>query len=202
LRLPPDSVRFLSCQSSSKYLPQHDHIFPRIAAALPSARFMFVATRAHPTAIFQRRLAAAFAQHGLDARIFCHFVFGMPCAEFEALVRDADVFLDTLGWSGCNTTLQALAHGVPVVTMPGAFMRGRHSTAILTAAGATDTIASDADDYIATAVRLGADSKWRRQVSEKMRQGACHVFSDTSSVRTLETFLADATATHKAPVAA
>jgi hypothetical protein len=34
-------------------------------------------------------------------------------------MRDVDVFLDTIEWSACNTTLEALAHGVPVVTLPG-----------------------------------------------------------------------------------
>jgi predicted O-linked N-acetylglucosamine transferase (SPINDLY family) len=194
LHLPPDAIRFLSCQSVSKYLPQHDDIYPRIAAALQSARFAFVATKLHPTITFQRRLDAAFARHGLNADDFCNFIPGMPCAKFEALVRDADVFLDTLEWSGCNTSLQALAHGVPIVTSPGRFMRGRHSAAILTAAGVTDTIAQDADDYTATAVRLGSDARWRCSLAERMRHGASGMFSDTSAVRALEAFLTDAVA--------
>jgi protein O-GlcNAc transferase len=192
LRLPQDAVRFVSCQMIAKYLPAYDDVLPRIAAVLPAARFVFVATRAHPTAIFQRRLAAAFARHGLQARVFCHFVVGMSCAKFSALVRDADVFLDTIGWSGFNTTLEARAHGVPVVTLPGRFMRGRHSQGVLTAAGVTETIAASVDDYVALAARLGRDVAWRRRVSERMREGARCVFDDVAPVRGLEEFLVEA----------
>lgn len=192
LDLPSDAVRFLSCQHVSKYLPAHDDIFPRIAAALPNARFVFVVTRAHPTAVFKRRLDAAFAGYGLDAVMFCRFVVGMSYAAFEAMVRASDVFLDTIEWSGFNTSLQALAHRVPIVTTPGRFMRGRHSAAILTAAGVTETIADDVDQYVDLAVRLGKDVAWRRHVSKQLRQGASRVVEDLMPVRALEEFLAEA----------
>ena len=108
--------------------------------------------RPDPFAFEISRLAAAFSKLGLSALTFCRFVRGMPYAQFSALVRDADVFLDTIGWSGFNTTLEALTHGVPVVTLPGEFMRGRHSAAILTAAGVVETIADTAERYVTLAV--------------------------------------------------
>ncbi len=43
----------------------------------------------------------------------------------QPLNRCCDLFLDSVGWSGCNSTLEALACGLPVVTWPGELMRGR-----------------------------------------------------------------------------
>jgi predicted O-linked N-acetylglucosamine transferase (SPINDLY family) len=43
-----------------------------------------------------------------------------------------DVILDSIGWSGGNTSLQAIELGKPVVTLPGAFMRARFSSTSLT----------------------------------------------------------------------
>jgi hypothetical protein len=192
--LPEDSVRFLCCQNLSKYLPTDDDVFPRIAARLPTARFVFVEVKRHPTAVLRRRLDAAFAKLGMRSDEFCRFVPGMSSEGFSALVRDADVFLDTIGWSGFNTTLDAVAHGVPVVTLPGEFMRGRHSAAILTAAGVADTIARSVEDYIDLAVKLGGDAEWRQVIGGRLRANAERVFNDLSPVRELEDLLQEAVA--------
>ena len=48
---------------------------------------------------------------------------------------------------------------LPVVTLPGEFMRRRHAFAILTMMDVTETIAGSLDDYISLAVRLGTDSE-------------------------------------------
>lgn len=189
LDLPPGTVRFLCCQNMAKYLPAYDDVLPRIAVQLPAARFLFVETKIHPTTVLRRRLAAAFSKRGLSALTFCRFVRGMPHGEFSALVRDADVFLDTIGWSGFNTTLEALTHGVPVVTLPGDFMRGRHSAGILSGAGVVETIADTTERYVTLAVKLGRDLEWRLRVGGRMRAGAVGVFDDAVSVAHLERFL-------------
>ncbi len=55
----------------------------------------------------------------------------MGHADYLRVNALCDVFLDTLHWSGGNTTLDALAAGLPPVTLPGAYMRGRQSFAML-----------------------------------------------------------------------
>jgi predicted O-linked N-acetylglucosamine transferase (SPINDLY family) len=97
-------------------------------------------------------------------------------------------------WSGCNSTLEAINYGRPVVTLPGRLMRGRHSFAILTMMGVTDTIATSIDDYVRIAARLGKDAGWRDQMTEKMRANASKVYRDMESIRGLEKFLEQAAA--------
>jgi len=65
-------------------------------------------------------------------------------------------------------------------------MRGRHSGAILTQAGVTETIAADLDGYVALAVRLGNDPVWRAAVSTRIREGCRHIHEDARPLRALE----------------
>jgi predicted O-linked N-acetylglucosamine transferase (SPINDLY family) len=194
LDLPGGAVRFICCQSLPKYLPDFDDLYPRIAAALPAARFLFVATDRNHAAVLHRRLQAAFARHGLAADTFVRFAGTQSPEGFSAMIRDADVFLDTPVWSGCNTTFDAAGHGIPVVTLPGTTMRGRHSLAILSAAGVTETVASSLDDYAEIAVHLGRNEHWRRAVAARLRAARPRIFGDTRPVRALEDFLTAAVA--------
>ena len=77
----------------------------------------------------------------------------------------SDVYLDTFTWSGGNTTLEAIACNLPIVTCPGEFMRGRHSDSFLKMLGVTDTIAHNVAEYIEIAVKLGLNPVWRRDIS-------------------------------------
>jgi len=49
-----------------------------------------------------------------------------------------------------------LDNDLPIVTLHGELMRGRHSAAILNMMGTKDTIASTLDEYIELAIRLGS----------------------------------------------
>ena len=189
-----EAVRFLCCQSVQKYLPEHDHLYPDIAKALPEARFVFVAGQQRPSEILARRLTAAFGSAGLDPGLYCRFAPPLSQAAFSALVRDAQVFLDTPLWSGCNTTLDALFHGVPVVTLPGRFMRSRHGKAILDIVGCGETIAVDLNDYVSKAVRLGRDLGWRQVARAALAAGRHRLVDDAAPVRALEAFLLSAVA--------
>ena len=56
--------------------------------------------------------------------------------------RSCDVMLDTLHWSGGNTSPWTRTPcALPMVTLPGEFMRGRQSYAMLKAMGLDDLIA-------------------------------------------------------------
>ena len=108
--------------------------------------------------------------------------------EYWNLNLVSDVFLDTFGYSGCVTTLEAVACGLPVVTLPGEFHRGRHSYGILRQLGVTETIADSLEEYVKIAVRLGQDREWRAQIMQRTSAGHGSLFGDTRPVRALEDF--------------
>ena len=56
-----------------------------------------------------------------------------------------------------NTSLEAFAVGTPVVTMPTALQRGRHTFGMYTRMGIDSCIARDAAHYVSIALELGTD---------------------------------------------
>jgi protein O-GlcNAc transferase len=192
--VPDQAILYWCCQTLFKYLPRWDWIFPRIAAAVPQACFLFVenARAAAVTEIFHERLTAAFAACGLEAARHCRFVPSLPMAHFAAVGRLADVFLDSLGWSGCNTTFEALANDLPVVTMEGDLMRGRHGSAILTRLGMPDMIARTPEDFIELAIRLGSNPQARRDLRARIARDKHRLYGDRAAIEGLAQYLEDA----------
>jgi predicted O-linked N-acetylglucosamine transferase (SPINDLY family) len=58
-------------------------------------------------------------------------------------MKRADVFLDTIGFSGFNTAMQAAECALPIVTREGRFMRGRLASGMLRSMGMSDLVAAD-----------------------------------------------------------
>jgi predicted O-linked N-acetylglucosamine transferase (SPINDLY family) len=118
----------------------------------------------------------------------------LDSAHYRALNQLADVFLDSIGWSGCNSTLEALACNLPVVTMPGELMRGRHTHAILKMMNLRETEGRDMDEYVAIAARLAKDPDRRKEISEKIAQNRRMCYRDMECVQGLERFIRQAVA--------
>jgi predicted O-linked N-acetylglucosamine transferase (SPINDLY family) len=190
LGLAADDVLFWCCQSLFKYLPQHDDVFPRIAQALPGAKFAFIQhSNDRVTELFRQRLSRAFQALELNAQEHCLFLPRMNQQTFAATAAGADVFLDSIGWSGCNSTLESISHNTPVVTWPGELMRSRHSMAILKMMGLEATIARSKQEYIQIAVRLGQEPEYRQQISQAIAQNRHQLYRDPAPVKALEEFL-------------
>jgi predicted O-linked N-acetylglucosamine transferase (SPINDLY family) len=185
------AVIYWCCQSLFKYLPQFDDVFPRIAREVGDCQFVFIAYEPGTavTETMRHRLDAAFARHSLEYDRHCLFLPRLETPRFAAMMRLADVFLDSFEWSGCNSVLEALACELAVVTCPGNLMRGRHAAAILKAMDMGETIAGSVEDYIDIAVRLGRDKAWRDEVVGRIAANKHRLYGDTASIRALEEFL-------------
>lgn len=190
LGLPEDAVLYLCCQAQQKYLPMHDQVFPAIAREVPKARFVFIEHRSMVAvnAQFRQRVERVFRAAGLDPARHLIFLPWQPWTDFLCLHRACDVFLDSIGWSGGNTTLEALSRGLPPVTLPTRFMRGRHTYAMLRLMGLTDLIASDVTRYVRIATRLGRDEAWRREIRAEIERRRSVLYNDVDAVRALEAF--------------
>jgi predicted O-linked N-acetylglucosamine transferase (SPINDLY family) len=190
LGLEQSDILFWCCQSLFKYLPQHDDVFPRIAQALSGAKFVFIQHGIeHVTEIFRQRLSRAFQALDLNYQEHCLFLPRMNQQTFAATAAMADVFLDSIGWSGCNSTLESIAYNIPMVTWPGELMRSRHSLAILQRMGLEATIARSKEEYIQIAVGLGQDPAYRQQISQDIAHNRHKLYGDLAPVKALEDFL-------------
>ena len=191
LGLRPTATVYWCGQSLFKYLPQHDQVFARIAHEIPGCQFAFFESPigTHITDLFRQRLELAFAEFGLNADDYCVFMPPVDLHSYVATFGQCDVFLDSIDWSGANTTLESLAHDLPIVTFEGALMRGRHSMAILKRMGITETIAKTLDEYVSIAVRLGRDIAFRASVKSAISKNKHRVYRDHSSIVALESSL-------------
>jgi protein O-GlcNAc transferase len=189
--LRPKSILYLCCQSLFKYLPQYDEVYPHIAQQVGDCQFLFIShlTSNWITEQLRSRINQAFNDFNLQADDYVVFLPVLDPGKYHAINHLADVYLDSIGWSGCNSTFEALACNLPVVTLPGGLMRGRHSLAILTMMGLTETIATTLDEYVALAVKLGQNLEWRQYISDKISKNKHLAYRDKACITALQDFL-------------
>ena len=189
--LRPDATVFWSGQSLFKYLPQYDDIFVRIAREVGDCQFVFLRHFGAPkiTAMIRERLDRVFSAAGLRADDHCVFLDRLSQSKFVAAAGLTDAFLDSIGWSGCNSALECLSQALPIVTFEGRTMRGRHCAAILRMLEVPETIATTLDDYVAIATRLGRDVEFRKTIVSRMAANRDKVYRDRAPVAALEELL-------------
>jgi predicted O-linked N-acetylglucosamine transferase (SPINDLY family) len=192
--LREDATAFWSAQSLYKYLPQYDYVFAEIARRAGNCQFVFLRHSGGPriTELTVERLERAFAAAGLKAADHCVFLPRLSQAKFIAAAGLCDMFLDSLGWSGCNSAIESLEHDTPIVTWPAPMMRGRHSAAILRMMGVTDTIAASVEDYVDIAVRLAGDPQARQALRARIAESKHRLYRDRACVTALEDLLESA----------
>jgi protein O-GlcNAc transferase len=189
LGLPSDRTLYLCPQSLFKIHPDTDTLFARILAEDKAGMLVLFEGR-HPaiTKAFAGRLGATLDRFGVDQN---RMVF-LPYTTRERYLKinlACDAMLDTLHWSGGNTSLDALACGLPIVTLPGSYMRGRQSYGMLHALGLEELVARDADDYVRIGTRLGGDPSWRSEVSSNITARNEALFHQTEPLAQIEEFL-------------
>jgi CRISPR-associated protein Csy1 len=190
LGLPGDGLLFLCPQSLFKISPDDDALFARVLAEVPDSRLVFFEGR-HPklTAKFAARLHTACAAHGIAAIDRVQFRPQCSHGDYLTLNLACDAMLDTLRWSGGNTTLDAIACGLPVVTLPGRFMRARQSAAMLGLAGVPELVVTSPDEYVSVAARLAAEGSWRNAASRRLVDGRSRIFDDPAPVEAFASWL-------------
>ncbi len=188
--LPADRTLYLVPQSLFKIHPDNDALLAGVLAADTDGHLvMFEARQPAVTDAFRARLARAFdlSHAALGERVT--FLPYMPHDAFLRVNAACHVMLDTLHWSGGNTSLDALAAGLPVVTAPGEFMRGRQSAAMLRMLGVPELAVAPAD-YVATAVGLGRDAQAREALRRRILDSRGELFDRPEPIAALQDFLA------------
>lgn len=190
-----DSDRvFLVPQSLYKLRPQDDQLYAELCAREPAARLVFLASAAAQASrgvkdTFIARLHGAFSARGLDLSRHLHILPSLSHADFLALNRCADVFLDAPGWSGGRTTLEALQMGLVPVTLPGPLMRQRHTAGILSLLGVTDTVVQSPSAMVEMALRVAKDAHLRAELQRRIAAALPTVLEDRRAAPALEQVL-------------
>jgi len=164
LGIPADAVVFGAFAATAKLSPRCLGLWRRILDAAPNA-YLALSPFADDKRIRSiARLAAAGIPPG-------RIVVIQPSADDavnRARYRYVDVLLDTLPYTGGDSTVAALDMGVPVVTQAGKRQAERMGLSILSHLGVTDTVATGDDEYVAIASRLATDAAWRSALSARI----------------------------------
>jgi protein O-GlcNAc transferase len=183
--LPTDRV-LLCAGMPYKYAPQHDALLAEIARRCQPCKLVFFRGEQDGLAtLLEQRLRAAFASADTSFDDFIRFIPWQAQSAFFALLDRADVYLDSIGFSGFNTTMQAVERGTPVVAFEGEFMRGRFASAILRQIGLDDWVASSTGQYVQLAERLAKDQGARDSVRAQIIERRRRLFDDRETVAAL-----------------
>ena len=196
LRLPDDEPLLLCPGAPFKYSPLHDKVWARIAKGLnkrKGGRLVFFRSRRDSVdELLYQRMRKAFDQERVDFDSRVSTIPTLDRSRFYSLMQHSALMLDTLGFSGFNTALQAVECGLPVVAREGEFMRGRLASGIMRRVGLPELVATTDEDFIQIAIRLAADASRRKELRLELTNRCKILFHDVEPVRALEHCLAEA----------
>ena len=141
------------------------------------------------TEIDPRAARSGLRGGGSASRRLLRFLNRLSQSKFVAAAGLCDVFLDSIGWSGCNSALESLPHDLPIVTMRGMLMRGRHSAAILEMMGVRRHDRRHDRRLRCDRRAAGKRPPARAALSRRMADNKHKVYRDRACVSALEDFL-------------
>lgn len=170
----PDGFLPILAQNLMKCLPRWDYLFKEINDRIGGPIAVLKAISSFEQRVIQER----FERAGIEAI----WIPRLHPTDFRRLLQLCDVSLDPPAWNGGNTTVETMGVGVPVVTLPTEFMRGRHSLAFHTMAGAGALIARSPEEY----VELATDRERLRSAMEQVEMDG--VYNDRKPAAALDRF--------------
>ncbi|HXU51544.1 MAG TPA: tetratricopeptide repeat protein [Casimicrobiaceae bacterium] len=183
LGLPADRTLFLCPQSVFKIHPDDDALFAAVLAENPNAMLVqFAEPNPFTSARYRARLSRALEVARVDFGARVIYLPPMRHDRYLAVNAVCDAMLDTSRWSGGNTSLDAIAAGLPIVARPGRFMRARQSAGMLRLMGIDELVAGDDAGYRAIAARIARDRAWRDAQSAAITAHRARLFDDATPV--------------------
>jgi protein O-GlcNAc transferase len=195
LGLPRDEPLLLCPGSLFKYSPLSDWVWIEIAKGLKMAGggrlVFFINTSGSMHLLLTERLRASFARENVDFDAHVCLIPLLDRPRYFGLMERSTLMLDTLGFSGFNTALQAIEIGLPYLAFEGNFMRGRLASGIMRRLDLPELVATTYEDFVRRAVALAADKGRLKHLRSEIAKRRHILFSDTAPIRALEEFLVD-----------
>lgn len=172
LGLPAGRHLYLCPQSLVKLHPDFDAALRGILERDPQAEIVLLRSRASWMELLRQRFARSLGE--ASSRV--HFMPNVSQRDFLHYLGAADVIIDPFHFGGCNTSCEALALGVPIVTLPAFQLPGRFTLGLYRELGLDACIARSAGDFVDLAVRVGTDADYRRSLSAEISQRCEQLF--------------------------
>lgn len=193
--LPEQTHLYLCLQTLFKFHPEFDAFLASILRSDPLGLLVLVHSKIPR---WTELLMARFRQTMPDVLERIVFLPQQKGTDFVNLLAVSDVMLDTLHFNGYNTSLEAFAVGTPVVTLPTALQRGRHTAGMYRKMGIEDCIARNREEYVNIAVRLGTQPDVREALRNRILAANSVLYENMQVVREFERLFVN-TVTHPTP---
>lgn len=144
LGLPTHGPLVLAPQSLFKLHPDNDTVYADVLQRLPQAQLLLF----DDSPPWREALSQRLVRAGVDLRR-THWLAPGTRARYLQINSACDLMLDSQHFSGGNASLDALQSGLPVLTTPGRFMRGRQTAAMLSRIDLRDALCVDAPGHLA-----------------------------------------------------
>ena len=189
---------YLCFQSIFKIQPLFDHVLVDILQADYQGHVVLQASRySNQTAALQSRIQTVLQERFCgastsecpamtDAYDRVHFVARVTSDQIHLLMQQASVILHPFPFGGSKTASDAINAGMPLVTYPQPYLRGRMAAVFLRFMdlhevdpdAATCCIASSISDYVSKAIRLASDESYRTRVRHAFQERRSRIFDD------------------------
>ena len=181
--LPDKGLVFCSFNNTFKITPEIFDVWMRLLREIDGSVLWLIAGDATTSENLRRE-----AEKRGVPREDLIFASRMPLADHLARHRLADIFLDTLPYNAHTTASDALWAGLPVLTCLGSTFAGRVAGSLLNAAGLSELVTENLDDYEALAIKLARDPALLSSLKAKLAANrlACTLFDTQRFTRHLE----------------
>ena len=187
LGLPDDAAVFVSAANYFKIIPEMQHEWARLLAAVPGSYLLVHPfnpnwSSTFPLERFCAEFDAVLAEHGVDRQRLVVSTVRFPSrSDVKELLRVGDVYLDTFPFGGVNSLIDPLEIGIPVVAWEGDSFRSRMGAALLRVIGLDELVARDAESYRALGRRLATSGEERQALRTRIedRMSRTPIFLDT-----------------------
>lgn len=158
-------VFMIAClQTPFKYHPKFDFILVEIAKRIQNVQFNFIKLQYEYDVKLFQRLKILFIKNNLcpDKIVFHN---RMAKDKYKKFLCEMDIALDSLGWSGGNTSLDCFGAALPVVTQAGESMRSNHTSGLYQLMGMSYLISKNDSDFINSVLKFSSDNDYLKNVS-------------------------------------
>lgn len=165
LGLPADKKLYVCPMAIQKFHPDYDQMLYDILTRDPKATLVLFDD-------FQQDSATRIMHGRIISKCDPARVIFMPWLKLEVLfsvLKTADAVLDTIYFGGGTTAQYAFGLGIPIVTMPWNYARGRCVYSYYVVMGLENApIANDANNYVELAVKLANDEEYAAALSAQI----------------------------------
>ena len=168
-------------QGLFKFLPKYDYLIGEILDQNKNSTITFIKDKdPHFTNKFINRLKRVNKINKNFNRLI--FLEGMSQITYYRKLSNHKIILDTIGWSGGNTSMEALYLEKPIVTLIGNSLRANHTVAMLKQIDLDVLIARDYKEYIFLANKLMENEEFFKLVINKIKNNKHLIFDKKISL--------------------